>query len=176
MTRAAIDPTQEEWKEHEEFCNRLKNLMDIKGYTTYSLCKEINRPVASLQYHFYHRRFYKNMSVEFISDLAQALGVSIDFLYYGKEDDDRINVRPKKVRVSNDVSGISEDNVHLKFAEIRKSVNVTQKELGIISNIPQTTIARFEVGKSSISIRKFIKLVKLLGFDLKLVKIFRRNH
>lgn len=58
----------------------------------------------------------------------------------------------------------------MEIVKLRMSKNVTQKELAVMTGIPQPNIARFEKNTHSSSLSTVIKILNSLGYELKIEK------
>jgi transcriptional regulator with XRE-family HTH domain len=62
-----------------------------------------------------------------------------------------------------------------EVARLRKEKGLTQKELGELSGLGQSTIARFETGRvSEFGSRKLLRLLEVLGHALTTVPLTRK--
>ena len=68
-----------------------------------------------------------------------------------------------------------QDNLIKDFVEKRKSANLTQEKLAAKTSIIRTTIARIESGANSPQVDTLLKLLKPLGYTLKIVPIEKEN-
>ena len=68
-----------------------------------------------------------------------------------------------------------QDNLIKDFVEKRKSANLTQEKLAAKTSIIRTTIARIESGANSPQLDTLLKLLKPLGYTLKIVPIEKEN-
>lgn len=55
-------------------------------------------------------------------------------------------------------------NNNLKFC--REEIGITQKELGFVFSVHESTVSGWETGKDTIPLRKLIKFCNLYGFSL----------
>lgn len=62
-----------------------------------------------------------------------------------------------------------------KVAQMRKACRMTQAELGAITGLAQSTLARFETGKvPEFGSAKLLRILEALGHGLEVVPITRR--
>lgn len=57
------------------------------------------------------------------------------------------------------------------YCKIRYETKISQRELAKITGLSQSTIARLEKNLHSASLSTFIKILKALGYELKIEKI-----
>ena len=58
----------------------------------------------------------------------------------------------------------------MEIVKLRMNENITQKQLADLTGIPQPNIARFEKNTHSSSLSTVIKILKSLGYELKIEK------
>ncbi len=71
---------------------------------------------------------------------------------------------------NNNLSNIEYELI-MEIVKLRLKNNITQKELAELTGIPQPNIARFEKNTHSASLSTVIKVLKSLGYKLKIEKI-----
>jgi transcriptional regulator with XRE-family HTH domain len=62
-----------------------------------------------------------------------------------------------------------------EVARLRKEKGLTQKELGALAGMGQSTLARFEMGQvAEFGSRKLLRLLELLGYELAVAPVRRQ--